>query len=81
VKTPTKAKTGKQRSYYANWRNTNPANTKLLIDDMVDIDLRAMKDVGIPEDIARGWIIKSLEDLKYQGVIEIEKIPWYGINP
>ncbi len=47
---------------------------------MADIEIQAMVNVGIPEDIATGWIIKSLEDLKLQGVTEIKNIPWNGAN-
>lgn len=39
-----------------------------------------MKNVGIPENIATGWVIKALEDLKKQGVSEIINIPWNGTN-
>jgi hypothetical protein len=39
-----------------------------------------MKNVGIPEDVATGWVVKALEDIKLQGVTEIKKIPWNGIN-
>ncbi len=39
-----------------------------------------MVNKGIPEDIATGWVIKSLEDLKSQGVKIISNIPWNGLN-
>jgi hypothetical protein len=39
-----------------------------------------MKNAGIPEDIATGWIVKALEKLKLQGVNNITGIPWNGIN-
>lgn len=47
---------------------------------MADIEIQAMKNVGIPEDIATGWVVKALEDIKLQGVSEIKNIPWNGIN-
>lgn len=40
-----------------------------------------MVQTGIPEDVARGWIVKALEDLKNQGVSAIINIPWNGVNP
>jgi hypothetical protein len=39
-----------------------------------------MKNAGIPEDVATGWVVKALEDLKVQGIIEIKNIPWNGVN-
>lgn len=27
-----------------------------------------------------GWVVKSIEDLKLQGVTEIKNIPWNGVN-
>ena len=47
---------------------------------MVNIEIQAMKNVGIPEDIVTGQVIKALENIKLQGVIEIKNIPWNGIN-
>lgn len=52
----------------------------MTIDDMADIEIQAMKNAGIPEDIATGWVVKALEDIKIQGVSEIKNIPWNGIN-
>lgn len=43
---------------------------------MADIEIQAMKSVGIAEDGATGWVVKALEDLKSQGVTEIKNIPW-----
>ena len=71
--------TGQQNSLYSAWKQANP-NTKLTIDAMADIEIKAMKNVGIPEDVATGWVVKSLEDLKAQGVTEIKNIPWNGVN-
>jgi hypothetical protein len=34
----------------------------------------------IPQDIATGWVIKALEDLKLLGVAEIKRIPWNDLN-
>jgi hypothetical protein len=39
-----------------------------------------MRNAGIPKDVATGWVVKSLEDLKVQGVTEITNIPWNGLN-
>jgi hypothetical protein len=71
--------TGQQNSLYTAWRKANP-NAKLTIDVMAEIEIKAMKNVGVPEDIAIGWVIKALEDLKAQGVTAITNIPWNGIN-
>ena len=71
--------TGQQRSLYTAWKKANP-NAKLTIDDMGSIEIQAMKNAGIPEDVATGWVIKALEDIKRQGVTEIKKIPWGGMN-
>ncbi len=70
---------GQQNSLYSAWKKVNP-NTKLTIDDMTKIEIQVMKNAGIPEDVATGWVIKALEDLKVQGVTEIKNIPWNGIN-
>jgi hypothetical protein len=47
---------------------------------MSDIEIQAMENVGISWDIATGWVIKSLQDLKLQGVASIKNIPWNGTN-
>lgn len=47
---------------------------------MAEIEIKAMVNVGIPENIATGWVIKALEDLKTQGVKIISNIPWNGKN-
>ncbi|WP_042248914.1 hypothetical protein [Jejuia pallidilutea] len=72
--------TGKQRSLYTAWKRANPHKT-MTINDMARIELDAMVQTGIPEDVARGWIVKALEDLKNQGVSAIINIPWNGVNP
>jgi hypothetical protein len=71
--------TGQQRSLYIAWKKANP-NAKLTIDDMAHIEIQAMKNANIPEDVATGWVVKALERLKEQGVAEIKNIPWNGIN-
>jgi hypothetical protein len=71
--------TGQQNSLYTAWKNAN-RNTKLTVDIMADIEIQAMKNTGIPEDIATGWVVKALENLKAQGVTEIKNIPWNGVN-
>ncbi|WP_428743084.1 hypothetical protein [Tenacibaculum sp.] len=47
---------------------------------MAEIEIKAMINAGLPEDIATGWVIKALEDLKAQGVKMITNIPWNGLN-
>ncbi|MEW4923626.1 hypothetical protein [Algibacter sp. 2305UL17-15] len=72
--------TGNQNRLYSAWKRANP-NKRMEINDMANIELQAMIDARIPENIARGWVVKALEDLKEQGVSEITRIPWNGINP
>lgn len=48
---------------------------------MANIEIKAMVEAGIPGDVAKGWVVKALEDLKNQGVSEIKNIPWNNINP
>ena len=71
--------TGQQISLYTTWRKANP-NKTLEIDDMAEIEIKAMVNVGIPENIATGWVVKALGDLKEQGVTAIKNIPWNGVN-
>lgn len=52
----------------------------MTIDIMADIEIQAMMNAGIHKDIATGWIIKALENLKIQEVTEITNIPWNGLN-
>ena len=47
---------------------------------MAEIEIKAMVNAGVPENIATGWVIKALQDLKEQGVKIITHIPWNGIN-
>ena len=47
---------------------------------MAEIEIEAMVKAGIPRDVATGWVIKALEDLKKQGVKFITQIPWNGSN-
>jgi len=72
--------TGKQNSLYTAWKAVNP-NRAMTINEMANIEIQAMVLSGIPEDVATGWVIKALEDLKQQGVSAIENIPWNGVNP
>jgi hypothetical protein len=71
--------TGKQNSLYSAWKNNNP-NKIMTLSDMVGIELQAMIDAGIPADVASGWMVKALENLKEQGVTRITNIPWNGEN-
>ncbi|CAA9203301.1 hypothetical protein [Flavobacterium collinsii] len=71
--------TGQQNSLYSAWKKANPLK-KLSIEDMVEIEIKAMINAGIPEDVATGWVVKALEDIKVKGITEIKNIPWNGIN-
>jgi hypothetical protein len=71
--------TGRQNSLYSTWKATNP-DKKMSLDDMAKIEIQAMKDVGIPKDVATGWVVKALEDLKSQGTEKLNNIPWNGVN-
>jgi hypothetical protein len=72
--------TGQQNNLYSAWKNANPGKT-MSLKDMADIEIKAMTNVGVPEDIATGWVLKGLERLKEQGVSQITNIPWNGVNP
>ena len=50
------------------------------IREITDIEIKAMVNAGIPEDIATGWVVKGLEDLKTKGVKSIANIPRNGIT-
>jgi hypothetical protein len=71
--------TGEQNTLYTRWRKANP-NAKMTIDDMANIEIQAMVNKGIPQDVATGWVVKALEKLKSQGVTDISNIPWNGVN-
>ncbi len=38
---------------------------------MADIEIEAMTLNNIPEDVARGWVVKALEDLKAETITHI----------
>jgi TANFOR domain-containing protein len=69
--------TGQQNSLYSEFAKSGK---KLTIEIMSEIEVKAMKNVGVPEDVATGWVVKALEDIKAQGVTEITNIPWNGLN-
>jgi len=71
--------TGRQNSLYRGWVNSNQ-NKILTIDDMADIEVQAMVEAGISESIAKGWVVRGLEDLQARGVQEITNIPWGPVN-
>ena len=56
--------TGTQQAGYSAWRSANPSPAKLTFADVIEIERQAMIQSGIPEDVANGWIIKGVEDLK-----------------
>lgn len=69
--------TGQQNSLYSEFAKTGE---RLTLEKMAEIEIKAMTINGIPKDIATGWVIKALEDLKKQGVKYITNIPWNGSN-
>ncbi len=69
--------TGQQNSLYSAFAKTDEI---LTIEKMADIEIQAMVNSGVPKDIATGWVVKALEDLKVQGVKIITNIPWNGLN-
>ena len=71
--------TGQQNKLYTEWKKANPDKI-LEIDEMADIEIQAMVNSGIPEDIATGWVVKALEELKEKGIKSIKNIPWNGTN-
>ena len=70
---------GQQKSLYTEWRRANP-NKALEIDELAKIEIQAMVNISIPENIATGWVVKALEELKEKGVESINNIPRNGIN-
>ena len=71
--------TGQQNHLYTKWRRENPLK-QIGIEEIANIEIKAMVNAGIPEDIATGWVVKGLEDLQTKGVKSIANIPWNGIN-
>ena len=69
--------TGQQNSLYSAFAKKNEV---LTIDKMADIEIQAMVNAGVPRDVATGWVVKALENLKAQGVKVITNIPWNGLN-
>jgi hypothetical protein len=69
-----------QRALYTEFKNKKMDREKLTIEKIAEIEIKAMKLANVPEDIATGWVIKSLEDIKRQGVVTITNIPWNGLN-
>jgi len=54
--------------------------------ESVVIEMKAMTDAGVPENIARGinvargWVVLALRDIKSRAG-DVTHIPWGGINP
>ena len=69
--------TGNQNRLYTAFKKTGEV---LTLKKMSEIEIQAMVDAGIPRDIATGWVVKSLESLKQQGVKMLTNIPWNGLN-
>jgi len=74
------AVTGNQNRLYTAWKKANPGKS-MSVDDMAKIEVKAMTDAGIPDNVAKGWVSKAVQDIKDQGVSEIKNIPWNGVNP
>jgi hypothetical protein len=66
---------GNQNHLYNEWTKNNPGK-QLGIEDMAEIEIKAMTLSGIPEDVATGWVVKAMEDLAEQGVAGITRVPW-----
>lgn len=64
--------TGHQISLYKSFAKEGE---RLTLEKMAELEIEAMVRAGIPKDVATGWIIKALEDLKKQGVKYITNIP------
>ncbi|MBF7093605.1 hypothetical protein IUY40_18905, partial [Flavobacterium sp. ALJ2] len=71
--------TGQQNKLYSAWKKANPLK-KMGIEDMAEIEIKAMVNAGVSEDVATGWVVKALEDIKLKGIKEIKNIPWNGVN-
>jgi hypothetical protein len=71
---------GSQNNLYNAFAKNRATGEILTIDKMAEIEIKAMTMNGIPKDVATGWVVKALEDLKIQGVTEIKNIPWNGLN-
>ena len=71
---------GSQNSLYTAFAKNRAIGEILTIDKMAEIEIKAMTNNGIPKDIATGWVVKALEDIKAQGVLEIKNIPWNAKN-
>lgn len=69
--------TGQQLSLYKKFAKEGKT---LTLDKMAEIEIKAMVNAGVPEDIARGWVVMALKDLKDQGAKIISNIPWGGLN-
>ncbi len=69
--------TGQQNSLYSVFAKTGEV---LTIEKMANIEIQAMVNAGVPRDMATGWVVKALENLKSQGVKAITHIPWNGLN-
>lgn len=62
------------------YKNFVKTGERLTLNKIVEIEIKAMTNVGIPKNIAQGLVIKALQDLKVQGVKIITNIPWGGKN-
>ena len=54
--------------------NGNPNVTRTL-QDISTIEIQAMVVGGLPQNVAQGWVTKTLEGLIIQGVTNINRIP------
>jgi hypothetical protein len=69
-----------RRLYDEAYHRLQAMGKQLTIDDVIDIEIRAMVEAGKREVVARGWVIKALEDLKLQNTEGITNFPWHGSN-
>jgi hypothetical protein len=69
-----------RRLYDEAYHRLQAMGKQLTIDDVIDIEIRAMVEAGKREAVARGWVIKALEDLKLQNTEGITNFPWHGSN-
>ena len=68
--------TGRQASRYSAWQKDNPSKI-ISLEEMIDVEIGSMTDVGIPEDIAKTWMAKALKQMKEDfDIREITQTPW-----
>ena len=72
--------TGRQSSRYSAWQKNNPQKI-ISLEEMIDVEIGAMTDVGIPDDVAKTWMAKALKQMNEDfDIREITQTPW-GFKP